>query len=281
MPQDLEAKKKENQDSYFVHLDKFPMQIALCGVFDGHGVNGGGVSNFIAQRLPQILQDDASRRPGCDLKESINFAVSRTEAELEASIVECGASGSTAIFAIRRGFDLYIANIGDSRCVLATEKQYNLLTAKPLSVDHKPNDPLEQNRIESLGGVVQPSQNMQGQFLGPHRVWVRDRPDVGGLAIGRTMGDTIYTKVGVIDTPDIVHHRIDPTKDKFLVLGSDGVWDRLSNDEVIMIVKNNLGPNGTDVVRAGKAVASTARQRWRAVRQGWYCDDITACVWIL
>ena len=215
------------------------------------------------------------------LAESINFAVSRTEAELEASIVECGASGSTAIFAIRRGFDLYIANIGDSRCVLATEKQYNLLTAKPLSVDHKPNDPLEQNRIESLGGVVQPSQNMQGQFLGPHRVWVRDRPDVGGLAIGRTMGDTIYTKVGVIDSPDIVHHRIDPTKDKFLVLGSDGVWDRLSNDEVIMIVKNNLGPNGTDVVRAGKAVASTARQRWRAVRQGWYCDDITACVWIL
>ena len=57
------------------------MQIALCGVFDGHGVNGGGVSNFIAQRLPQILQDDASRRPGCDLKESINFAVSRTEAD--------------------------------------------------------------------------------------------------------------------------------------------------------------------------------------------------------
>ena len=42
MPQELEAKKKENQDSYFVHLDKFPVEIACCGVFDGHGVNGGG-----------------------------------------------------------------------------------------------------------------------------------------------------------------------------------------------------------------------------------------------
>ena len=68
MPQDLEAKKKENQDSYFVHLDKFPVEIACCGVFDGHGVNGGGVSNFIAQRLPQILKDDASGDSNCNLK---------------------------------------------------------------------------------------------------------------------------------------------------------------------------------------------------------------------
>ena len=30
------------------------------------------------------------------------------------------------------------------------------------------------------------------------------------------------------------------------------MWDRLSNDEVISIVSNNLGPKGTDVVKAGK-----------------------------
>eukprot|EP00944_MAST-04C_sp_MAST-4C-sp1_P003279 g3279.t1 len=281
MPQDLEAKKKENQDSYFVHLDKFPVEIACCGVFDGHGVNGGGVSNFIAQRLPQILKDDASGDSNCNLKESINFAVARTEAELEASAVECAASGATAVFCVRRGYDLFVANIGDSRCILATEQHYKLLSAKPLSTDHKPNDPAEMHRITSMGGVVQPSQNMAGQFVGPHRVWIRNRPDIGGLAIGRTMGDTAYAAVGVVPTPDIIHHCIDPLKDRFLVLGSDGVWDRLSNDEVISIVSNNLGPKGTDVVKAGKAVASTARARWRAVRQGWYCDDITVCVWLL
>lgn len=281
MPQDLEAKKKENQDSYFVHLDKFPVEIACCGVFDGHGVNGGGVSSFIAQRLPQVLKDDARGDSNCNLKESINFAVTRTEAELEASGVECAASGSTAVFCVRRGYDLFVANIGDSRCILATEQHYKLLSARPLSTDHKPNDPAEMHRITSMGGVVQPSQNMAGQFVGPHRVWIRNRPDIGGLAIGRTMGDTAYAAVGVVPTPDVIHHRIDPLKDRFLVLGSDGVWDRLSNDEVISIVSNNLGPKGTDVVKAGKAVASTARARWRAVRQGWYCDDITVCVWLL
>ena len=151
-------------------------------MFDGHGVNGGGVSSFIAQRLPQILKDDARGDSNCNLKESINFAVARTEAELEGKCSGMCCVRLHSRILCTKGYDLFVANIGDSRCILATEQHYKLLSAKPLSTDHKPNDPIEMHRITSMGGVVQPSQNMAGQFVGPHRVWIRNRPDIGGIS---------------------------------------------------------------------------------------------------
>ena len=42
------------------------------------------------------------------------------------------------------------ANIGDSRCVIGTNK-----LAKAMSEDHKPDNELEQRRIELAGGTVQ------------------------------------------------------------------------------------------------------------------------------
>ena len=48
-----------------------------------------------------------------------------------------------------RGKDLYVANAGDSRCVVSREAK-----AVDMSVDHKPEDDLERNRIEKAGGRV-------------------------------------------------------------------------------------------------------------------------------
>ena len=45
--------------------------------------------------------------------------------------------------------DLYVANAGDSRCVVSREGK-----AVDMSVDHKPEDDLERNRIEKAGGRV-------------------------------------------------------------------------------------------------------------------------------
>ena len=92
------------------------------------------------------------------------------------------------------------------------------------------------------------------------------------------MGDTAYTPVGVVPTPEISSHELSPN-DRFIVLGSDGIWDRLSNSEVVEIVKNNLGESKKDARNAAKALTQTAQTRWRSIRGGWYVDDITACVW--
>ena len=58
-------------------------------------------------------------------------------------------SGCTAVVALLRGKDLYVANAGDSRCVVSREGK-----AVDMSVDHKPEDDLERNRIEKAGGRV-------------------------------------------------------------------------------------------------------------------------------
>ena len=126
------ATKKENQDAYCVHVSPYPSNgIAVCGVFDGHGVNGKHVSNFIAKNIPNTILSDVTRlqkklnesqlgksgnfSAAFDIRETIAFAAAKTEAELGASGVDCRASGSTAVFAVRIKNKLFIGNIGDSR----------------------------------------------------------------------------------------------------------------------------------------------------------------------
>lgn len=58
-------------------------------------------------------------------------------------------SGCTAVVAVLKGNELYVANAGDSRCVLCRDGQ-----AVELSLDHKPEDEPEMERIVKAGGEV-------------------------------------------------------------------------------------------------------------------------------
>ena len=58
-------------------------------------------------------------------------------------------SGTTAIVALLRGNQLTVANVGDSRCVLCRNG-----IALEMSMDHKPEDEQELNRIHKAGGKV-------------------------------------------------------------------------------------------------------------------------------
>jgi serine/threonine protein phosphatase PrpC len=58
-------------------------------------------------------------------------------------------AGCTALIALIIKGVLYIANVGDSRAILC-----NKSVAYDLSKDHKPDDPKEKARIESLGGMI-------------------------------------------------------------------------------------------------------------------------------
>ena len=58
-------------------------------------------------------------------------------------------SGCTAVVVLMREDKLFVANAGDSRCVLCRDG-----VAVELSFDHKPEDDSERTRIEAAGGKV-------------------------------------------------------------------------------------------------------------------------------
>jgi len=46
-----------------------------------------------------------------------------------------------------------------------------------------------------------------------------------GLAMTRSMADSCGVKAGIIGIPDIEEFEINSSEDKFIVIGSDGVWE--------------------------------------------------------
>jgi serine/threonine protein phosphatase PrpC len=74
-------------------------------------------------------------------------------------------------------------------------------------------------------------------FYGPKRVWLKNK-QVPGLAMTRSIGDMAATSVGVTASPEItVFPNLTPN-DKILVIASDGIWDRMTNQEIMLIISS-------------------------------------------
>jgi len=195
---------------------------------------------------------------------------SETADELRRSGIEVSESGSTAVTALKRGNELYVANVGDSRCVLARESANGLIEALAMSDDHKPDRRDEKERILKNRGAVEPIRAFNGRYVGPARVWTKKQV-AGGLAVSRAFGDLAMASAGVVPDPEILRETI-TAKDKFLVLASDGVWEHMSNQQVVDIAKQHKDPQ-----IASDAIVQEARKQWQKKGQG-YVDDITALV---
>lgn len=134
---------------------------------------------------------------------------------------------------------LYIINVGDSRAVLGTYyNRANKWKATQLSIDHKPNNPNESKRIIAQNGRVERFKNEFGEEYGVYRVVGRENDSTyPEIAISRSIGDEDAKKLGVIYEPDVFKYELN-SRDKILIIASDGLWEHLSNEEVINIVGN-------------------------------------------
>ena len=128
-----------------------------------------------------------------------------------------------------------VANIGDSRAVLCQDGK-----AVQMSVDHKPNLFAEKERIENLGGMV---------------VWAGTWRVGGVLAVSRAFGDRPLKKY-VIATPHTMAIEELTSAHEFLILATDGVWDVITNDEAVQIVRRESDPQ-----RAANILTSVADSR--------------------
>ena len=109
-----------------------------------------------------------------------------------------------------------------------------------------------------------------GEFIGPARVWLKNH-DMPGLAMSRSFGDDVATSVGVTSEPDIIITKRTKT-DQFIVAASDGIWEFLSNEDVVDIVsKNNIDPK-----KASRILCKEATNKWQKEEE--VIDDITCVI---
>ncbi|XP_050522093.1 probable protein phosphatase 2C 6 [Daktulosphaira vitifoliae] len=140
-------------------------------------------------------------------------------------------SGCTAVLALLVNNKLYVANAGDSRCIVS---QNNI--AHDLSEDHKPEDELELKRIIAAGGTVS-----------------NDGRVNGGLNLSRALGDHNYkknkelsnTEQMITALPDVKVIDLKPENEDFLIIACDGIWNSLTSQEVVDFVSKRI--NTADV----------------------------------
>ena len=179
-------------------------------------------------------------------------------------------SGTTAVQAIVRDNKLYVNNIGDSRVILGRANSEGKLEAVPVSVDHKGDLPVERARIEGRSGRVFALKYDDGT-IGPARVWLGSM-DVPGLAVARALGSSVGRSAGVVPDPEF--HTADVTPaDKVVVLASNGLWQFMSNQEVIETIESS---GMEDPRRAIDALLEESNARW--MREEDVIDDTTILV---
>ncbi|XP_010486022.1 PREDICTED: probable protein phosphatase 2C 34 isoform X2 [Camelina sativa] len=282
------GEKGVNQDCAIV-WEGFGCQedMIFCGIFDGHGPWGHFVSKQVRNSMPisllcnwkETLSQTTLAEPETDLDESDKklqrFAIWKysylktceaVDRELEHHRkIDSFNSGTTALTVVRQGEVMYIANVGDSRAVLATVSDEGSLVAVQLTVDFKPNLPQEEERIIGCNGRVFCLQDEPGV----HRVW-QPEEEYPGLAMSRAFGDYCIKEYGLVSVPEVTQRHIS-IRDQFVILATDGVWDVISNQEAIDIVSST-----DDRPKAAKRLVQQAVKAWNRKRRGIAMDDISA-----
>ena len=285
--------KKVNQDNYFIFKNFVQgFDNIFMGVCDGHGYYGHEVSGYIKENLPMDLNHLIKTKKlnvlTDDLSSTIKTAfVLENKSLLRNRQIDSDLSGSTCISTIYTPQKLIIANIGDSRCVLGKyiekenfEEKDEIIgeknkkkvrwVAQNLSRDHKPTIPEEAERILKVGGRIRPMKDEDGEYIGPMRVYMKDK-DMPGLAMTRSFGDYFGSTAGVISEPEVSEYVFKP-EDKFIVLASDGLFEFMESQEVVDIIKDYYEKN--DIVGCCEYLYKESTRKWIQEEEDTI-DDIT------
>ncbi|XP_042397082.1 probable protein phosphatase 2C 77 [Zingiber officinale] len=228
------------EDGYEVigNINDDPTQ-AFFGVFDGHG--GRAAVDFVSQNLGKNIVsalEEEENQP--DL--AIKAGYLTTDKDFITQGVKSGVCVATVL--LKNG-ELHVANVGDCRVVLSHKG-----IAKALTADHRAGREDERERIENLGGYI----------TCRNGVWrVQD-----SLAVSRAIGDA-NMKEWIISEPEVNKIRSTP-ECEFLIVASDGLWDKVGNQEAIDVVSKHF-----DSVKACKDLIKLSCSRGSK-------DDITVMV---
>ena len=240
----------EDNHHVIIGIPELGAHVSWFSVFDGH--NGSKVSEYCScHLLESILSVDEFKQtiikenklPQEKFKKKIQSGFMSGFLKLDKELPKVPevlsttgyvVGGTTAIGVIISEKYIIFSNCGDSRGVLSgkTGDGEESAKSKPMlaTIDHKPSNTTEEKRIKKAGGYV-----------------MRDRVN-GHLAVSRVFGDFEYKNIKgkdpkkqlVTPEPDIYIKERQTEIDEFVVLACDGIWDVMSNEEIVSFVSDRM-----------------------------------------
>jgi len=233
------------------------------------------IYHMLEESGEQIMDDPAGTLADAFEACNVHLRLMACEPMIEVNALE---SGTCAVCAFMHLRELFVASVGDCRCVLGARGDDGEMAVIQLSTDHKVSLPGELARIEGKCGYVRPGRidPDDGEFVPARMYEHEDRPWLGpGLCVSRSLGDLNALRCGLIPTPEVFSHVV-RDEDKFIILASDGVWEFIDNDEAVRIVEVFYN-KGLPALDACRYLIAKAAVSWRRF-EGEYRDDITAIV---
>lgn len=164
-------------------------------------------------------------------------------------------SGSCACTVHVDGLDIHVGNVGDTRAIIGQLEDDGEWTARSLSSDHNVDNMDEVDRVKNCHPVsesnfVIKNNRLLGQLI-PLRAFgdIRYKWSLKDLkilvdALNTTYAQSIipmnyYSPPYLIAEPEIRYHRLS-SKDKFMVLATDGLWEMIDSETVVRLVGEHM-----------------------------------------
>jgi len=204
---------------------------SIYAVYDGHG---GRECAILAEKLlhKSVITDPKFKEE--QYTEALRNGFYKADKQIEKlSQEQKWMNGSTVVVALIIDDTVYLANSGDSECVLAHKRdgKYEKII---LSQIHRPNQPEEKKRITEAGATVKDGRI--NSFLAVSR-------GLGDFDLKRPLNNAEADFVSI--EPYIMNYVIAP--DDFLIIACDGLWEEIGHQEAIDIVtkakKSNKAPS--------------------------------------
>lgn len=271
--------EKVNQDAVLC-IERVPHNIPgldmhFFAALDGHGHFGRDVSQTILQTFPVELEKKLA--PFTELEELtdevvctlLRDCIDNVHTSLLKTRIPLQHSGTTFCGSLIFDNTIYTLNVGDSQSMMVTRNPNEDYIIHDLNVLHSPDKPLERKRIEENNGVVHKLPGIPSEEAGPYRVWLPDMSGPG-LAMSRSLGDTVAHSVGVSHEPTFNIQRIDETC-KYVLWASDGVFEFLLTSHVAEVLMTD-----DTLQEKAKKIVKKAVKLWR--RYDSVVDDISVII---
>lgn len=235
--------------------------------------------NFVARELNSTykaaLSDPLQGAPSADsIEAAIKSGFTRLDHEIvhgsvekvlkansklvAAEMLAPALSGSCALLSFYDSNSklLRVACTGDSRAVLGRRGENGKWTASALSVDQTGGNPDEEARMRKLHpgeeNVIRNGRVLGG--LEPTRAfgdatykWSREVSDrLKQSFFGRTPSPLLRSPPYVTAEPVVTTTKIEPEKGDFVVMATDGLWEMLTNEEVVGLVGQWIEKQSTE-----------------------------------